>query len=116
MSKLGKPKATENYGTPITLQFHLVEAINLPGVDTSGTSDPYVVLSVKAPETIKVDKAIITKSSTIKKNINPKWNETVSLAGAWLTEENFQDAKLVIQVYDANVISKDVSSFAHFNR
>lgn len=114
MSKLGvKSKPSESFGTPVTLQFHLVEATNLPGVDTSGTSDPYVVLSVKAPETLKVDKAITTKSSTIKKNVNPKWNETVSLSGAWLTEENYKDVKLVIQVYDANVVSKDVSSFAH---
>ena len=98
MRKLRRSKLS--YGTPITLQFHLVEAINFPD-----TCDSYVVLSVKAPESLKIDKGITAKSSTMKKKVNPKWNETVSLSGAWLTEENFQDTNLVIQVF----VGKDVN-------
>jgi Ca2+-dependent lipid-binding protein len=85
------------------LKFHVVEAFNLPGVDSSGTSDPYVVLTL----TYEKETPLSAKSATIKKNCNPKWNETLSIKGPCLF--GFRGlGKLKVEVYDANVLSKDV--------
>jgi hypothetical protein len=116
MTKLGMgKKAGENsVGTPIKLEFYIAEAINLPGVDSSGTSDPYVVLSLKSNGGEHTEKPITAKSATIMKNVNPQWKETLSLEGPWLAEENYKDMSMFIQVYDANRISKDVSLLYFF--
>ena len=49
------------------LRVVIVNGINLPAMDTGGTSDPYCRLEVG-------NQAV--KSKTIHKTLNPNWNET----------------------------------------
>ncbi|ORX44171.1 C2-domain-containing protein [Piromyces finnis] len=59
-------KTVENAGT---LHIHVIEAKDLPSVDSNGTSDPYVKIMRGKKE--------IGKTKVIKKNnLNPQWNES----------------------------------------
>ena len=90
------------------LTFFVDSAKNLPGVDSSGTSDPYVVLSLHCPEE---KESTTVKSSTIKKNNNPVWKDMLTISTSWASESKYDTTTLKISVYDANVLSKDVSFF-----
>ncbi|PWA03148.1 hypothetical protein BB558_000658 [Smittium angustum] len=76
------------------LSLNLVSGHNLPGADSSGTSDPYVVISVNGTK--------VFKSETKKKTINPIWNEKVSFNirnRKWMT--------LTADIFDWNQIQSD---------
>ena len=100
----------EEHSSKLTL--FVGSAKNLPGVDASGTSDPYVVLSLHCPDE---KESTTAKSTTIKKNNNPSWKEMLTLSSSWLSESKYEKTTLKIRVYDANVISKDVSFFRFFS-
>ncbi|KAI8061632.1 hypothetical protein BC940DRAFT_279508 [Gongronella butleri] len=51
-----------------TVTVHLLSARNLPGVDKSGTSDPYVQ--------VRMNNHTLHKSNVIKKSLTPEWNES----------------------------------------
>jgi len=51
-----------------TLKVTLIEGTNLPAMDRGGTSDPYCKLKIQPHASVK--------SKVIKKNLNPRWNET----------------------------------------
>ncbi|KAH3762005.1 hypothetical protein Pelo_6158 [Pelomyxa schiedti] len=80
---------TSELPTLPTLHINIIGAHNLPAVDTNGFSDPYVILKVSDWQ---------YKSKTIKKSLNPVWNEVTSLFNA-----HPQDV-LLVEVWDWNAI------------
>jgi len=76
----------------------VVEGKNLEAKDHSGLSDPFVSLKVVHNESQNtVSKA---KSKVVKKNLNPQWNETLTLPMPNIPKGH----SLVIQAYDWNRI------------
>jgi Ca2+-dependent lipid-binding protein len=67
-SRLSTSTGLPHYGK---LVLTVVEAKDLKAVDSGGTSDPYVKVMHNKKE--------ILKTQVVKKNLNPSWNETVSI-------------------------------------
>jgi len=54
-----------------TLQILLIEGRDLPSMDTGGFSDPYCIFKAGADS--------VVKSKVIKKSLNPKWDQLLTL-------------------------------------
>jgi len=91
-------------------------ATNLQSADWNGLSDPYCSVQVKSVSGKHVDRFISKlyktawnqKTSVIKKDLNPVWNEKktfYSLAHL----ENGDGILLSFKVYDWDMLSRDVS-------
>ncbi|KAF9097270.1 hypothetical protein BGX23_009389 [Mortierella sp. AD031] len=63
----------EIVGEPGNLTIHVIEATELAGVDKSGTSDPYVKVSV--------NNKTVLKTKVKKENLSPSWNESAVVPG-----------------------------------
>ncbi|KAI1312622.1 hypothetical protein EDD11_002931 [Mortierella claussenii] len=63
----------EMVGEPGTLTIHVIEADGLLGVDKSGTSDPYVKVSMGSKS--------IHKTKVKKENLAPNWSESAVVPG-----------------------------------
>jgi len=86
----GDPEVDGQVGT---LHIHVLEAKDLPAVDSSGTSDPYVKIMKGKKE--------IGKTKVIKKNnVNPQWNESFKVS---LGEVLNQPITIIVK--DHNTIS-----------
>ncbi|KAJ2707464.1 Tricalbin-2 [Coemansia spiralis] len=81
--------ASESITDQGTIRMRIKSATNLPAADKSGTSDPYVVALV--------DGVKVWEGETIKKTLNPRWNEQGELGIR-------QRAKtvLTLEIYDWN--------------
>ena len=88
--------------TNITLNIQIIEAKDLLANDSNGFSDPYVIIPDKQSGIFNVPKKGF-KTHTIKKTLNPVWNETFSII---CNPKISPDIK--IEVYDYNFITKDV--------
>jgi len=75
------------------LKVTLIEAKGLKAVDRGATSDPYVK--------VRQGKNDIFKTATIKKNLNPQWNESFTVS---VTDTS---APLSLTVMDRNTIGSD---------
>ncbi|PKU74139.1 putative ADP-ribosylation factor GTPase-activating protein AGD11 [Dendrobium catenatum] len=73
------------------LRVRIIRGVNLAVRDTRG-SDPYIVLSLGGQK---------LKTSTIKNNVNPEWNEDLTLT----VSEPLQPIKL--QIFDKDTFSSD---------
>ncbi|KAJ2676680.1 Tricalbin-2 [Coemansia sp. RSA 1085] len=73
------------------VRMRIASATNLPAADKSGTSDPYVVALV--------DGVKVWESETVKKTLNPRWNEQAELG---IRQRN--KTVLTLEVYDWNQI------------
>jgi len=73
------------------LKVRLVRGVDLPAKDISGTSDPYATLSIGNQK---------QKSNTVKKNLNPNWNQTFTFNAA-------PTDVLHVSVYDWDRFGKD---------
>ncbi|KAJ2559676.1 Tricalbin-2 [Coemansia sp. RSA 1933] len=82
---------TESITDQGMVRLRVTSASSLPAADKSGTSDPYVVA--------RVDGIKVWESETIKKTLNPRWNEQTELGIRQRSK-----ATLVLDVYDWNQI------------
>jgi len=80
--------------TPLKLVAVVHEAHRLKAADLNGFSDPYVVLSILDSEGKPVGDA--TKSRVILKNLNPVWEEAISLPVADLHGD------ILVQIFDSD--------------
>ena len=78
-----------------TLRVHLQRASDLKAADRNGFSDPYVKLSLAGQS---------HKSKTIKKTLNPQWNETFEFSG--VLRDLLAEA-LQLHVFDWDRATKD---------
>ncbi|KAF5109968.1 hypothetical protein DV453_001259 [Geotrichum candidum] len=69
------------------LQGEIIKAENVPAADRSGYSDPYAVVQLNGEK--------VFKTKTVKKTLNPVWNEQFSIE--ILSRTN---SKLLLQVWD----------------
>jgi hypothetical protein len=82
------------------LRVYVEKAVNLAAADSNGFSDPYVVLSLYTPN---MDKRVVkAKSKVIKKNLNPIWEEMLTL-----THTNYNDLIVKVEVWDKDKITDD---------
>ncbi|KAI9319764.1 C2 domain-containing protein [Dichotomocladium elegans] len=98
------PNASSPHHEPVTFQVTLVEAKGLKAMDRGGTSDPYVRFSI--------NNMTVYKSKTIKKTVQPEWNETFT---AKITNDITKPAKMRVHVVDWNAISDDDIGDCSFN-
>ena len=85
----------------ITLNLNIIEARDLLAHDSNGFSDPYVLITDQ-PGLYNIPKKGL-KTHTLKKTLNPVWNQTFSITCNPKTIPNIK-----FQVYDYNFITKDV--------
>jgi len=78
------------------LRLDIVEGKDIHGADRSGTSDPYVIISLNGER--------IHKTEIKKKTLTPVWNET-----AECTVLSRVDADMTLEVFDWNQIETDQS-------
>ena len=81
------------------LKCEVIEAQNLAPKDNNGLSDPYIKLCVIP----KSDGSICYKTGTIRRNLNPKWNESFTID---LKSED-KDRRLLLQCWDWDYSSRD---------
>jgi Ca2+-dependent lipid-binding protein len=82
------------------LRVYVEKAVNLAAADSNGFSDPYVVLSLYTPN---MDKRVAkVKSKVIKKNLNPIWEEMLTL-----THTSYNDLIVKVEVWDKDKITDD---------
>ncbi|KAJ1765518.1 Tricalbin-2 [Coemansia sp. RSA 1843] len=82
---------TESIADQGMVRMRVTSGTNLPAADKSGTSDPYVVA--------RIDGVKVWESETVKKTLNPRWNEQTELGIRQRSK-----ATLVLDVYDWNQI------------
>ncbi|KAJ2160663.1 Tricalbin-2 [Coemansia sp. RSA 552] len=83
--------ATESITDQGMVRMRVASATNLPAADKSGTSDPYVVALV--------DGVKVWESETVKKTLNPRWNEQTELGIRQRSK-----SVLTLETYDWNQI------------
>lgn len=76
------------------LSIKLLRGFNLPAADKNGYSDPYIVLTSNGVETFR--------TKTIKKTLNPEWNESTQL-----TVKSRERTKFIINVLDWDMAGKN---------
>ncbi|BFZ64699.1 Tricalbin-2 [Saitoella coloradoensis] len=86
--------ASESINNSGTASITVVSGKNLPAADRSGKSDPYAVFCLNEEK--------IFKTQTIKKTLNPTWNETFEANIQSRTAANFR-----VDVYDWDANSRD---------
>lgn len=86
---------SDSTGVPGMLQVTIVDARGLPGVDKSGTSDPYVK--------VRLGKHSVYRTQTIFKTLAPTWDETFTQT---VTGE---PVALILKVKDYNRVKKAVN-------
>lgn len=107
-SKLPQSDLITNFGD---LKVTIKNATNVPISDLNGFSDPYVELYLNSggDKSNKISKNLLNKNKdpffktkTIKKNLNPEWNETGRVQVG-----NRVNDYLTLQLYDKDVASGD---------
>lgn len=86
------------------LTVKIVEGKDLIACDSSGVSDPYIKLSLQDVKTQKLEKF---KSKTIKKTVNPVFNEVFVLGKNVDLLEIENQAILKLMVYDSDTFSSE---------
>lgn len=82
-------------GFVLTVQ--VIEGKGLRAEDTNGLSDPFVKLNISG------DKKKEKKTKTIKKSLNPEWNETLTIDG--ISVQQIAEQRLELSVWDWDRVS-----------
>uniref|UniRef100_A0A803LH43 Uncharacterized protein n=1 Tax=Chenopodium quinoa TaxID=63459 RepID=A0A803LH43_CHEQI len=77
------------------LSVTVISADDLPAVDFTGKSDPYVILTMKKSQTKN-------KTRVVNESLNPVWNQTFD----FLVEDGLHDM-LMLEVWDHDTFGKD---------
>jgi CRP-like cAMP-binding protein len=76
---------------PFSAKIQIIAGRNLPAIDSSGLSNPYVMLGMVPASSLvdltALDKARAKKTRTAKKTLNPLWNDQFDLQFSSPTEE-----------------------------
>nr|CAB3266768.1 synaptotagmin-7 [Phallusia mammillata] len=100
MENLGKLEFSTVYVfSESTLQVKVIRASDLPAMDLSGTSDPFVKCCLLPDRKRKLETKIRHKT------LNPTWQETLSFEG--LAYEKIQQRVLYLQVLDYDRFSRN---------
>lgn len=92
------------------IKITISNAENLKPMDLNGSSgkrffynflDPYVIVNTTFGN---LKKSFQTK--TIKKNLNPKWNETFEISG--VSHQDLEKSTIVLKLYDFDIGLDDV--------
>ena len=75
-------------------------ARGLTAMDSGGTSDPYVTLSVGRSQ--RYDKR--AQSKCVSKSLNPNFDEEVQI---WMSEKEIAEENLLVQIWDKDLIGSD---------
>lgn len=81
------------------------EGRNLPALDVSGTSDPYICLSI-LPDPLKKTEQ---RTKTIKSNLNPSWYNECFKFAVLKTQLRFRTLQL--KILDEDIIRDDLIGF-----
>lgn len=76
------------------MSIKLLRGIDLPAADSNGFSDPFAIL--------KSNDAEVFRSKTVKKTLNPEWNETTQAV-----IKSRERTKFTIEVYDWDMAGKN---------
>lgn len=85
------------------VKVNVICAKELAAADTNGKSDPFVKLSLVNCVTKK--SSVVFKTQTVKMTLSPSWNE--SFVFPLGKDENIQQLRLVLQVFDWDSFGKD---------
>ncbi|KAG1327896.1 Synaptotagmin-5 [Cocos nucifera] len=77
------------------LSVSVISAANLPAMDITGKSDPYVVVKMMKTE-------MRNRTRVVKESLNPIWEETFD----FLVEDGLHDL-LILEVWDHDMLKKD---------
>ena len=83
---------TADRKSKLQLDLKIVQACDLPAADRGGTSDPFVQVSVARHK---------VRTKTVKKTLNPEWNEQYEMKDVVLTDN------VRITIWDYDVIGKN---------
>ena len=99
--------ALRQHGVRIWLE----KAVNLAAADSNGFSDPYVVLSLHS----NGKRLAKVKSKVIKKNLNPVWNEMLTLNPESHKGGSFNVSDIIkVEVWDKDKIIDDFLGQFHW--
>ena len=85
-------------GGDFQIQVHIIEGRELAGKDSGGTSDPVVTVTI-------FDKKKSTK--IISKTKNPRWDQVLYFELNGLEPDELSRGKALVQVYDADIITRN---------
>ena len=85
-------------GGDFQVQIHLIEGRDLTGKDSGGTSDPVVTVTIFGE---KKSTKIISRTK------NPRWDQVLYFELNGLEPDELSRGKALIQVYDADIISRN---------
>ena len=104
MNRFSRSKKTT--GPSSIVHVVLVGARDLIAADKGGTSDPYAVAELVEAETGNSLRPKRTKkTNTVKKTLEPTWNEAIVWDGV---EENPSTLAVKVKVFDADMLSSEI--------
>jgi hypothetical protein len=87
----------------MSLTVEIVEARGLKAMDRGGTSDPYLIVTIRGGQ--QKDKRKSFKSQVVPKSLCPKWNESCELP---CDNYEINNEHVLVQIYDKDLLCDDL--------